>query len=307
MAIGSDSMSGDSEHVTQPGTNGETIAKLPFQIRPIAGEGCYPFMARLAQANCLPPAYLRRFLAGPPGYRGSPFWERLAAVTGRDAGQLRKTLDTAKCKECGSVFLLDRTFGNLPRYCSARCRSRPSLKRDATEPCRICQQPMKIQFGQRYRLCSSACRRVAYIERQRRNKGTTGEHESRTCVACEHPLPAAIPISERTCSEKCSRQVYRWDWMIERHGLPLPSRTCAFCGTPIGTKSPSDPHRRWCSRRCRTWASRGHDPATFFEPLICEQCQKTFQRHANGRDRRWCSRKCYRLSRGWPETPKTHQ
>ncbi|MEC4019859.1 hypothetical protein [Streptomyces sp. H27-D2] len=217
--------------MTQPGTNGEPIAKLPFQIRPIAGEGCYPFIARLAQANCLPPAHLRRFLAGPPGYRGSPSWERLAAVTGRDAGPLRKTLDTAKCKECGAVFLLDRTFGNLPRYCSARCRSRPSLKREVTEPCRICQQPMKIQFGQRYRLCSSACRRVAYIERQRRNKGTTGQHEPRTCAACERPLPSVTPITERTCSERCSRQISRWDWMVERHGLPLPSLTCAFCGT----------------------------------------------------------------------------
>ncbi len=290
--------------MTQPSTNGESIVKLPFQVRPIAGEGCYPFIARLAHANCLPPAYLRGFLAGPPGYRGRPSWERLAMVTGRDAGRLRKTLDTAKCKECGSAFLLDRTFGNRPRYCSARCRTRPSPKREVTEPCRICKEPMKIQFGQRYRLCSSGCRRVAYIERQLRNKGTTGQHEPHACAACGRPLPPTTQTSERTCSENCSRQVSRWNWLIARHGLPLPSRTCAFCGTPIEAKSPSDPHRRWCSRRCRTRTHRGHSPAVFFKPLTCEQCRKPFDRRRDGRDRRWCSLKCYRLSRGWPEQPK---
>lgn len=290
-------------HFRVIGTNGEPIARLPFQVRPIAGEGCYAFIARLARANCLEPAHLRRFLAGPPGFRGSPSWERLAAVTGRDAGQLRKTLDTAKCKECSSTFLLHRSFGNLPRYCSARCRAGRFLKRQLMEPCRICQQPMKIQFGQRHRLCSSACRRAAYIERQLRKKHASEQDAPRICAACESPLP---PTSERTCSQKCSQQVTRWDWMIEDHGLPLPSRTCAFCGIPVATKTPADPHRRWCSRRCRTWASHGHDPATFFKPLICEQCQRPFERHADGRDRRWCSRKCYRLSRGWSEKPKSH-
>lgn len=167
--------------------------------------------------------------------------------------------------------------------------------------------PMKIQFGQRYRLCSTACRRVAYIERQHLNSDTAERREPRACTACERSLSPDIPASEHTCSEKCTRQVSRWDRMIEQHGLPLPSRTCAFCGTPIEATSPSDPHRRWCSRRCRTRASRGHDPATFFNPLTCEQCQKPFQRPANGRDRRWCSRTCYRLSRGWPEKPKSEQ
>ncbi|MEV7086334.1 hypothetical protein AB0O07_10600 [Streptomyces sp. NPDC093085] len=290
--------------MTQPGTHGEPIAELPLQIRPIAGEGCYPFIARLAQANCLPPSCLRRFLAGPPGYRGNPSWERLAALTGRDAEQLRRILDTTKCKECGSVFLLDRTFGHLPRYCSARCRARPSLKRKITEPCRICQQPMKIQFGQRHRLCSSACRRVAYIERQLRRSDTTRQNKPTVCDACEGPLPPTAQTSEHaTCSEKSNRLVSRWNWLIEQHGLPLPSRTCAFCGTPIAAKSPSDPHRRWCSRRCRSRASRGYDPAAYFKRRICKHCEKPF----DGQDRRWCSMKCYRLARGWPEKPKPHK
>ncbi|MFF3276804.1 hypothetical protein ACFYWU_38665 [Streptomyces chrestomyceticus] len=62
----------------------EPITKILFQVRPIAGEGCYPFVARLARTNCLPPAYLRRFLAGSPRFQGRPTWARIAAVTGRD-------------------------------------------------------------------------------------------------------------------------------------------------------------------------------------------------------------------------------
>jgi hypothetical protein len=150
--------------VTHPTADSEPITKLPFQVRPIAGEGCCPFIARLARANCLPPAYLWRFLAGPPRYHGRPSWARIAAVTGRDPEQLRKTLDTVKCKKCGSEFAVIRTFGVMPRYCSTRCRV--PQKHPVVDPCRICRQPMKIQFGQRHRLCSSACRRVAYIERR---------------------------------------------------------------------------------------------------------------------------------------------
>ncbi len=293
--------------MTQLGTGGQPVARLPFQVRPIAGEGSSAFIGRLARANCLPPTYLRRFIAKTPGVRGGTSWERLAAITGRDADQLRKTLDTIRCKECESPFQLNRSYGNLPRYCSTQCRTARVVRSQLMEPCRICQQPMKVQFAQRYRYCSSACRRAAYIERQRRKKDASKEGEPPTCDACEKPLPPNSPTSERTCSNKCKDQVTRWDWMIEDYGLPLPSGTCAFCGSPMARKAPADPYRRWCSRRCRTWASHGHDPITFFNPLICAQCQKPFERHTDGIDRRWCSRTCYRLSRGWSAQPKAKQ
>ncbi|MCX5099226.1 hypothetical protein OG887_06750 [Streptomyces sp. NBC_00053] len=89
---------------------------MPFEAVDPARES-YPFTARLARANCLPPAYLRRFLAGPPRCHGRPSRARIAAVTGRDPEQLRKTLDTVKCKRCGSEFAVTRTFGVIPRYC----------------------------------------------------------------------------------------------------------------------------------------------------------------------------------------------
>ncbi|MFD7551416.1 hypothetical protein [Streptomyces sp. NPDC059816] len=85
-----------------------------------------------------------------PEMRGRPTWARIAAVTGRDPEQLRKTLDTVKCKRCGSDFAVTRTFGVMPVYCSTRCRI--PQKHPVMEPCRICRQPMKIQFGQRHRL-----------------------------------------------------------------------------------------------------------------------------------------------------------
>lgn len=289
--------------MTRPTADSEPIDKLPFQVRPIAGEGCYPFVARLARANCLPPAYLRRFLAGPPRYQGRPSWARIAAVTGRDPEQLRKTLDTVKCKRCGSEFEVTRTFGVMPRYCSTRCRV--PQKHQVMEPCRICRQPMKIQFGQRHRLCSSGCRRVAYIERRSREEDAADRQPFRDCAACEGPMPPTPQSADkRTCSETCELQVSRWDRLIERDGLPLPSRTCVFCGIPIEAKSLADPPRRWCSRRCRTWSSGGADPSIFFGPVSCGQCQKPIDRRKDGWTRRWCSRKCYRLSRGWTEQPK---
>ncbi|MFD5897113.1 hypothetical protein [Streptomyces sp. NPDC060366] len=40
--------------------------------------------------------------------------------------------------------------------------------------------------------------------------------EPHICAVCESPLP---PTSERTCSQKRSQQLSRWNWTIEDHGL----------------------------------------------------------------------------------------
>ncbi|MCX5522695.1 TniQ family protein [Streptomyces bobili] len=206
------------------------IAKLPFQVRPIASEGIHPFITRLAHANCLPPAVLRGFLVGPPTYLGTPSWERLAAVTGRDTESLRKTLNTITCKECGADFLLHRAYGHQPRYCSARCRTRPSLKRKAiTAPCRICQQPMKLHSTQIHRLCSSACRRTAY---ERRRKITRGEEEPSDCSACEGPHygdPLSVHQTfEVACSAACRQELASWLPLAPSDVVPMSAEIAIF-------------------------------------------------------------------------------
>lgn len=273
--------------------NDPPVARLPFQIRPIAGEGGPSFITRLAHANQLPPAYLRKFLAKPPLHRGTPSWDRLAAVTGRDPDFLRTTLETRQCRECGIDLPPSSAFGRRAFLCSARCRMRISRKRYTKAPCRICQKPMKIQIGQRHRLCSSPCRRRAYLMRQGVLPAEGEEPPTdHACLACERPLPPDSHASRRTCSAPCRQQVIRWNQITEVEQLSEQFSTCAFCGTPIRSEHRTWPLRRWCSSRCRQRAYRRLDPTTYLRPLICELCSTSFERGPSGRASRWCSDRC---------------
>jgi hypothetical protein len=77
--------------VTQP-RPWPPLRRLPIDVRPTAGERAEAYIRRLARANHLRPSYLRRYLAGPPGYNGRIDPHRLAALTGRPAAVLQKTL-----------------------------------------------------------------------------------------------------------------------------------------------------------------------------------------------------------------------
>lgn len=80
---------------------------------------------------------------------------------------------------------------------------------------------MKVQFGQGHRLCSSASRRVAYIERRSLEGDAADRLSFRDCAACEGLLPSNLQSADRrTCSETCELQVSRWDRMIERGASP---------------------------------------------------------------------------------------
>lgn len=68
------------------------LRRLPIDVRPAAGERAEFYVRRLARANHLRPSYLRRFLAGPPGYNGKTDPGRLAVLTGRPAVILQQTL-----------------------------------------------------------------------------------------------------------------------------------------------------------------------------------------------------------------------
>lgn len=262
------------------------------------------FIRRLAQANHLPPLYLRRFLNEPPGPRGKPSWARLAAITGRDPDLLRTTLETKKCVECGTDIPPSETFGRRAILCSMRCRTRAHRRRQTTAPCRICEKPMKIQIGQRHRLCSSACRRTAYLQRQRdgaaamtRSDDGRSVQETRLCIACEKPLPPGAYAHRRTCSATCRLQASRWSRIASPAKFTQPpADRCEFCHEPFLKSRPSTGMRRWCSGRCRQRAHRGLDPAPY-RIRTCGHCQEPIERNELGRVSQWCSRSCREKAR----------
>jgi hypothetical protein len=74
------------------GHDAARLAPLPIRPRPSAGEPANRYVRRLATANHLRPSYLNSVLRNPfPGGEISP--ERLAALTGRQALTLKRTLN----------------------------------------------------------------------------------------------------------------------------------------------------------------------------------------------------------------------
>ncbi|MFE4797241.1 TniQ family protein [Streptomyces sp. NPDC056708] len=107
----------------------ERLRLLPGQVRPQAGEGIRAFIVRLAQANHLPPRYLRTYLCEPPHHRGLPSFGRLAAITGRDAEALRTTLETRRCLECGAAMPPLGVLGRQALRRSRSCRQKAYRRR----------------------------------------------------------------------------------------------------------------------------------------------------------------------------------
>lgn len=213
-----------------PDDEAEVINRLPFQVRPKAGEGVRGFVARLAQANFLPPAYLRRYLSEPPDFRSFPAWTRVAGATGRDADRLRQILQTRICQECAGPMLPKTGFGTpLRKTCSSVCRQKAYRRRyprpvQAQLPCRVCGKAMKAQFGQRRLACSSACRQAAF--RARHNKAPVGADPKTSpparpkpvlpavtagaCAVCAEPIdPESAANGRLTCSNSCRQKAYR--------------------------------------------------------------------------------------------------
>ena len=252
------------------------VARLPFKVRPRQGEGVASFITRLAKANYLPPAYLRKYLAEPPMHRGSPTWPRLAAAAGRDPAELRQILNTVNCEECGAPIQSKASFGVKPLTCSRACRQKRYRKRYPAsqwrrERCRICRKVMVMRIGQRRPLCSSACRRAAYLERQQRRTpqaeapSAPQADSSPACLICEVPLPPhAVRSGRRTCSQRCRQAAYRWRTTPPRptppaapprNPTPTPPGTCEVCGQPL-PPGHGQSQRRTCSARCRQQAHR---------------------------------------------------
>lgn len=268
--------------MTSPAPDTE-VARLPFKVRPQRGEGAASFITRLAQANYLPPAYLRKYLTEPPLHLGRPTWPRIAAAAGRDPADLRLILNTVECQECGGSIQAKSMFGPKPLTCSRACRQKRYRKRYPAsewrrEPCRICGKLMKMQIGQRRPLCSSACRRTAYLERQQRNQqaaempSNPEDDSPPACPICEGPLtPSTTKSRRRTCSQRCRQSAYRWRTRPlrtpdpPRKPEPTPARTCKICEQPL-PPGRGQSQRRTCSARCRQRAYRSSEEARAATP-----------------------------------------
>ena len=292
------------------------VARLPFQVRPQSGEGARAFIFRLAQANCLPPAYLRKYLTQPPLHRGSPTWDRIAAVAGRDPVELRQVLETIECEECGTPIRPMASFGVKPRTCSKACRQKRYRRRiPATDwkkiPCRVCGQLMRLRLGQRRHMCSSHCRRFAFQFRQRgeplprppkskeASEPADGDNFTSLCPVCEGPMNGST--GRKACSRRCSARIAHWT----RSPLPPPT-TCQGCQEPAMPRADGLP-RRWCSSPCRQRATRRHEEVRAREQLTisadgrwpepqapklptCRGCHRSYQPL---RPNPWCSDQCF--------------
>lgn len=276
------------------------------------------FITRLAHANCLPPAYLRKYLAEPPSHRGTPSWDRIAAAAGRDRVELRQVLETVECEECGAPMQPMASFGVKPRTCSKACRQKRYRRRIPAAdwkkvPCRVCGQMMK-RLGQRRHMCSSHCRRVAFQFRQRgeplprppnskADAGPAGEDElTGRCPVCEGLMN--IATRRKACSKRCSVRISHWT------RSPLPTATCRHCQEPLLPRADGR-SREWCSFDCRTKERRGQrnpvdaaipcqgaevelDPAGLetsgpFGTTACRGCRRYYRPL---RPNPWCSRHC---------------
>ncbi|GAB3113477.1 hypothetical protein GCM10027160_17510 [Streptomyces calidiresistens] len=251
---------------TQPAIE---LVQLPFQVRPIAGEGRESFIDRLAEANCLKPRYLRRTLREPPWHRGELQWDRIATVTGCDADELRDILGHGRCKECGSTMSITRSTQR--RTCSGACRTK-NYRRNRPKPqkpdrrrlvtCAHCERRLSVGASERRRYYSHACREAAYRERRREREAIPIV----TCEACQTPI-GRFP-NRRWCSKRCSG--WAWQKSMGLSSLPFPgaphpdqSLGCLECGIPI-EPGQGGRLRKYCSNTCvaRAYRRRKKQAAT---------------------------------------------
>lgn len=126
-------------------------------------------------------------------------------------------------------------------------------------PCKHCGKKMRVRPGQRYRLCSSACRRADYLQRKREWWESIGRGEPLTCAGCGDPV---FSTTRMTCSGRCRQRVHRQRTKQPRSNPPPPPppppqtvEPCAVCHEPL-PPGPGWLQRRTCSQRCRQKAYR---------------------------------------------------
>ncbi|MFJ9523705.1 hypothetical protein ACIRPK_36475 [Kitasatospora sp. NPDC101801] len=111
------------------------VKMLPVQVFPRPCEGAEAFIARLAEANHLKPAYLCAHLCDPPNHRGTISWARLAAAAGRSLVRLQVVLEQhpppsppqSLCEYCGAPPKRESEPPQAPWWCTERCQRRSNL------------------------------------------------------------------------------------------------------------------------------------------------------------------------------------
>lgn len=236
-------------------TMSRSPAPLPRQIRPVAGEGLTSFIERLAAANHVKATYLRRYLVDPPwSWSGSPSWERLAAVVGRDPSSLKEILLGRRCIECGTVTF--QPHGGSPRQtCSQACRQATYRRRnpkpqkeERRAACQGCGEKLTfVARGAPRSWCSVSCRQIAERQR-RRDRADARRTPNLACGVCDAPLE---PGRRRWCSDRCCHIAYlrrRADGSIPPRQQPT---ACTECAGPLepGRKNQI---RLTCSALCHS-------------------------------------------------------
>lgn len=227
------------------------VRLLPAQVRPIAGEGQYAFIARLAAANHIKSTYLAHWLREPPLRRGMPSWERLAAATGRSPQTLRRVLATKRCGHCRELFVHDKRNGRPGQWCSHRCRSAAShaqtRQQRAEAVCGHCGIPIPTATGRPRKWCSPHCQRAA-------RRSAAPAPEPAYCRHCGSLIPASTTDRRRRvwCSSGCRRDA-------QRAKTPRPDPAyCRHCGVLLPAPVVKRRPRQWCSSRClyAAWRTR---------------------------------------------------
>jgi hypothetical protein len=213
--------------------------RLPIDVRPNPTDTVDSYITRLAHANHLDPGQLRSYCCEPPGYRGRPRSERLAAVSGRTVPVLQRVLTDLRCARCGQPQPDPAHSGRRARWCSPACRKtayrkrRPSTPKAAVEL--VCHRCGTVFTKSRTTLwCSRRCREAIQREELKTAIESTCEHCGR-CVTDTRPI--------RWCTPACREAAWK------RPG------ECGYCAHRI-TTAPVGRHAKWCSARCRRAAYR---------------------------------------------------
>ena len=247
---------------------------LPIDVKPQPTDTVDSYIRRLARANHLPPGDLHGYLCTPPGFRGRPRLERLAAASGRAACALQHVLIDLRCAGCGRLQPAPAETGRRARWCSPACRKtahrklqqKPQPARDVESICERCGAPVLKSRPVRWcsRRCAAAAQRQtlredAVVECERCGERFRSARKHRWCSPACREAAWALPTSAESAPTRWPQAL--WD------GPPSGARTAA-ARPPIACAAPTVEIRRQpLAWNTRCWPSiRTMSPAECSDP-----------------------------------------